>query len=126
VNVIATVTAPNVWGTLPSWLALLGMIGLGVILLRGGVGTAVEGLQATNRELQRQISELQQKVDGLTKENAELRGRTDVALAIEPVIRAVRTHEEQAAKRSVAMLDVLDLIATRLGKEPDDDRQAGL
>ena len=115
-------SASSVWGTLPGWLTLLGMAALGWILLRGGVGTAVEGLQATNRELQRQISELQRKVEGLTKENAELRGRTDVALAIAPVIQAVTTHEREAAKRAVAMLDVLDMIATRLGKEPDDDR----
>lgn len=108
------------YGTLPNWLALIGIAALALILVRGGVGTAVEGLQATNRELQRQITELRAKVESLTKENAELRGRTDIALAMRPVLDALTTHEREASKRSVAMLDVLDLIATRLGKEPEE------
>lgn len=115
---VALVSAVN-YGTLPGWLTLMGVCALAWILVRGGAGTAVEGLQATNRELQRQITELKDKVDTLTKENAELRGRTDVALAIEPVVSAVKNHEQQAAKRSEAMLDVLDMIATRLGRDED-------
>lgn len=107
------------WGTLSQIVLLVGVLALAWILFRGGVGTAVEGLQHTNQELQRQLTELKRKVDELTRENAELRGRTDIALAMQPVLDAMSHHERQAERRSAAMLDVLDLIATRLGKEPD-------
>lgn len=116
---VATLYAAN-WGTVPGWATLLALLGVGWIMVRGGTGTAVSGLQATNRELQRQISELKDDVKRLTAENAELRGRTDVALVIEPVVSAVKNHETHAAKRSEAMLDVLDMIATRLGKEHEE------
>jgi len=119
-------SAGAVWGTLPGWLTLVSLLAVAVILVRGGAGTAVEGLQATNRELQRQIHELQSKVADLTNENAELRGRTDVAVVVAPVIEAVRAHEVSAAKRSDRTLTVLDLIAQRLGKDAEHDRQAGL
>ena len=107
----------QVWGTLPGWLAVVGVVALGLILLRGGAGTAVEGLQATNRELQRQIHELRDKVDTLTAENAELRGRTDVTLALAPFMVWAESHEKHAERRSVAILDVLEMIAKELGKE---------
>lgn len=108
------------WGTVPGWATLVVLLIVGWIMLRGGAGQAVEGLQATNRELQRQITELQTQVTGLTNENAELRGRTDVAIVMKPVIEAVTSHERQAERRSAAMLSVLDLIATRLGKDDEE------
>lgn len=115
-----TLLGSQAWETLPVWVAVVAVVALAYTLIRGGSGTAVEGLQATNRELQRQITELKQDVSALTKENAELRGRTDVTLAIAPLISWSENHERNAAKRSEAMLDVLDMIATRLGKETEE------
>lgn len=107
------------WGTIPNWATLIALLAFGLMLIRGGAGQAVEGLQATNRELQRQISVLQEKVHELTKENAELRGRTDVAIALTPIIDWSTQHETRAQDRHDKTMVVLDLIAQRLGKEHD-------
>lgn len=105
----------------PNWiiviLLLVGLIAAAVVSLRGGTGTAVAGLQATNRELERQVHTLTEKVHQLEKENAELRGRTDVSAQIAPVLAALQDHETHASARSDAMLAVLNLIASRLGPE---------
>lgn len=116
-GVVAATSAP--WGTLPGWLTLVGVFVVAVILMRGGAGQAVEGLQATNRELQRQIHDLQSKVEGLTTENAELRGRTDVTIAIAPLIEWSVHHELRAQERHNGTLHVLELIASKFGKESD-------
>ena len=87
--------------------------------MRGGAGQAVEGLQATNRELQRQIHVLQEQVRELTKENAELRGRTDVTVAIAPLIEWSVSHETRAQERHDGTLKVLDLIASKFGRESE-------
>ena len=105
------------WGTVPGWLTLVSLLAVAFILVRGGAGQAVEGLQATNRELARQIHVLEEKVSALSKENAELRGRTDVTVAIAPLIEWSVNHETRAQQRHEGTLTVLELIAQRFGKE---------
>lgn len=107
----------NALGTLPGWLTLATLCAVGWLLVRGGSGTAVSGLQDTNRELVRQVHKLQ-------SENEELRGRvrvleakTDVAQAIVPVVEAMQGHETRAQQRHDGTLKVLDLIAEKLGPE---------
>lgn len=99
--------------------AVLAVLWLAWVYVRGGTGTALAGLQNANRELVRQVRDLQARVDSLEIENAELRGRTDVAGVIAPVIEAVQLHERSAARRSDAMLRVLGMIAGELGTEHD-------
>lgn len=110
-------------GNLPAWItagiAMVGLFAGAIIALRGGTGTAVAGLQATNRELERQVHTLTEKVNALEKENAELRGRTDVSTQIAPVLQALEAHERHAASRSEATLAVLNLIASRMGPDPE-------
>lgn len=105
----------------PNWivaiLLVVGLVAGGVVAMRGGGGTAVAGLQATNRELERQVHTLTEKVHQLEKENAELRGKTDVAAQVAPVLQAIKDHEVHAGARSESMLAVLNLIASRLGPE---------
>ena len=113
---LGVIAAANV-GTIPGWLTLVVLLAVAFILIRGGAGQAVEGLQATNRELQRQIHELQRQVETLSKENAELKGRTDVTVAIAPLIEWSVHHEARAQERHDGTLKVLDLIASRFGKE---------
>lgn len=100
-------------------IAVLGLAWVGWLYVRGGSSTALGGLQRANRELVRQVRELQSRVDALELENAELRARTDVAKAITPVVDAVQMHEERAARRSEALLTVLDMMAQKLGHETD-------
>lgn len=100
-------------------IAVIGLAWVGWLYVRGGSAAALGGLQRANRELVRQVRELQTRVDALEIENAQLRGRTDVAEAIAPVVDAVQMHEHRAARRSEALLTVLDMMAQRLGRETD-------
>lgn len=84
---------------------------------RHGGGTALEELERANRVLERRVNELEQENARQATELLTLRGRTDVALAIVPVLEALKLHEERASERSSRTLDVLDLIAARLGPE---------
>lgn len=87
---------------------------------RYGGGAALQELERANRVLERRVNELTVQNEQQAGELIALRARTDVALAIEPVLQALRTHETEAGKRSKATLTVLDLIAARLG--PDGER----
>ena len=115
--VVGGLVAAASWGTIPGWLTLVSLLAVGFMLIRGGAGQAVEGLQATNRELQRQIHVLQEQVRELTKENSELRGRTDITVALTPILEWSVNHEQRAQERHAGTLRVLDLIAAQFGKE---------
>lgn len=112
---------PGTLGTLPGWLTLLTLMVVGYLLVRGGTGTAVSGLQDTNRELVRQIG-------ALKDENTELRGRvraleakTDVSEALVPVVKALQDHEQRAAERHDGTLHILELVAERIGPEHESE-----
>jgi len=115
------IPAASVVGTVPSWILVA--LGLAVAwrLSRGGGGTAVSELSQANKVLERALSEYKEKtgaeIRDLRIENGELRGRTDVAIAISPVIDWTAHHERRAQERHEATLVVLDLIAKRLGPE---------
>ncbi len=115
--VLGVLVAAASWGTIPGWLTLVSLLAVGWMLIHGGAGQAVEGLQATNRELQRQIHVLQEQVRELTKENSELRGRTDITVALTPILEWPVNHEQRAQERHAGTLRVLDLIAAQFGKE---------
>jgi hypothetical protein len=86
---------------------------------RHGGGSALEELERANRILERRVGELEQENNRQAGELATLRSRTDVGLAIAPVLEALKLHEERAGERSSRTLDVLDLIARRLGPEAE-------
>lgn len=107
----------NYIGTVPGWATLATLIIVGFLLVRGGSGVAVSGLQDTNRELVRQVHELQ-------KENTDLRGRvraleakTNVAQAIVPIVEAMQSHEVRAQQRHEGTLLILDRIAEKMGPD---------
>lgn len=126
------------WGTLPGWLTLAALIGAAFWLpRRGQTGPAIESLEANLRVLERRCHELEQqgKTDAATI--AELRGRTDVTIALAPIVEWSGRHEERAQQRhdltvaafeksdaraevrQAGLLKVLDLIAYRLGADPN-------
>lgn len=104
-------------GTLPAWLTFLGVLAAAYVIWRGGGGTALTTLQTANRILERRVHELEKEQAALRTENAELRGRTDMALAIQPFMAWAESHETHAADRHERTLVVLDLIAARIGPE---------
>jgi hypothetical protein len=84
---------------------------------RYGGSSALEQLERANRILSARVTELEATNASQAGQIAKLEASRDVSLAIVPVLEALRTHEVEAAKRSKATLDVLDLIASRLGSE---------
>lgn len=114
------VLAATPWGTLPGWLTLAALVGAAFWLpRRGGGGPAIASLEANNRVLEKRVHELEQqgKIDAATI--AELRGRTDVTLALAPIVEWSTRHEDRAQQRHEGTLKVLDLIAARLGSDPN-------
>jgi predicted RNase H-like nuclease (RuvC/YqgF family) len=85
---------------------------------RFGGGAALEQLERANSVLTKTVHEQDQEIMRLKRRVAELEGKTDLTIALVPVLEALKTHETEAAKRSTATLNVLDQIAKRLGPEP--------
>lgn len=113
------VAADFLRGTLPTWILLAFAIFFAWRITRGGGGSAVQELSAANAVLTRRKDELGAEVRDLREENATLKARTDVALALVPVLDAMNAHEDRAAARHTAQLHVLDMIAHRLGPDPN-------
>jgi len=111
----------NAFGTLPGWLTLLTLVVVGYLLVRGGSGTAVTGLQDTNRELVRQIGALKDENTELRARVRALEAKTDVSEALVPVVKALKDHETRAAERHDGTLRILGLVAERLGPEPESE-----
>ena len=111
-------------GTLPGWLTVAAAVGAAAIFWRGGGGTALSTLQAANLVLERRVRELevQGKMDAATI--AELKGKTDVALAVQPFMKWAELHETRAAERHIGMMKaqeqtttILTMIGERLGTD---------
>lgn len=98
-------------GDVAGWAALALALIAAWRVTRGGAGSAVQELSEANRVLDARVHELGGEVRDLRIENAELRERTDYAAVM-------AAHEETALERHKALLNVLSLIAARLG--PDE------
>jgi hypothetical protein len=86
---------------------------------RYGGGAALEQLKRSNRVLAARVTELETQNREQARELTKLRLETNVASAIAPVLTALAHHEERAAERSVKTLDLLQLMADHLGREPE-------
>lgn len=113
----------GVLGTLPTWILVVLALAIAWRVSRGGGGAAVSELATANQVLEQRLQRAREELGGevrdLRVENAELRGRTDVTIAIAPVIEALSAHELRAQERHDGSLRVLDLIAQKLGPEPN-------
>lgn len=90
---------------------------------RGAGGTALATLEAANRVLERRVQELSTEVAALRADNAVLSAKTDFAMALSPIMAWAESHERNAEKRSEAMLNLMGLLADKLG--PDANGDAG-
>lgn len=119
-------------GTAAGWLTFAAVAALVLMLFRGGVPGAVGEMRAANEVLTKRLHNLNDEKRDLEKQVAVLQGRTDVAIALEPLARTIehhdermtewsREHDRRADERHAAILGVLELIAARLGKEPVAD-----
>lgn len=108
------------WATnLPGWFTLGVVAAAAWSFRRGGGGTAISALEAANRVLEGRVHTLEEQGREKDKEIALLKGRTDVSLAMQPLLEVMTKHDLHAAERHDKTLLVLDLIAQRLGSETD-------
>lgn len=102
-------------GTLPNWLILASMLAAAWYFRRGGGGAALDLLVTANNVLEKRVHELekQRQLDAATI--AELRGRTDITLALgpafQPLFEWTEHHETRAQARSDATIAVLQAVA---------------
>lgn len=98
-------------GTLPGWLTLLALLGFGRAIVRGGGGQAVEILQTANGVLAKRIDVQDALIQTQAAQIAVLQGKTDVTLALRPIVEEMKRHEEHAAQRSEAIVAALERVA---------------
>ncbi len=119
----------------------LGVLIAGLILfIKGGGGVALSHLKDANDVLTTTVQRQQAQLDEQDRELSELRGRTDVSLAIAsavgPILEWSTNHETRAQDRHETLINqkhqehervmaILALIADRLGPDPhkEGDRQ---
>ena len=120
------------WTNAPTWI----LVALAVLaawrITRGGGGAAVGELTRANEVLEKTLhrereakEKLGEEVRDLRVELGEMRGRTDFAAALAhaftPMVEWTQTHEQRANERHEAQLNILGLIAKRLGPEPNEE-----
>jgi hypothetical protein len=109
---------------LVGWLALIPLVAVGWVVWRGGGIAALSTLRTANEVLEKRNDSLEERVDELERLRAEdqstiaeLRGRTDVSIALMPLASELAGHEAAAERRNEKILTVLNLIANRLGPD---------
>jgi len=106
-------------GTLAQWLTVGAVVMAAYVLQRSGGGTAINSLETANRVLEKRVHDLEQKTheDELVIEH--LRASRDFNEALNPIVDMITKHEARAMERHDAILNVLGLIADRLGPDPN-------
>lgn len=111
-------------GSLPGWLTLAALVVLAWFLRGTAGGQALDILREQRDVLASRVTEQDQTITHLTKRVTELEAKTDVTLAIGPallpVVATLQDHEVNAERRTKATLDVLHMIAGRLGPEKEE------
>jgi hypothetical protein len=106
-------------GTVAGWATVGGLLLASWVFWRGGGGTAIASLETANRVLEKRVQDLENQSRRDNTTIAELRGRTDISIALKPILEWTVQHETRAQERHEKTLVVLDLIAQRLG--PDEN-----
>lgn len=109
--------ARQIYGTIPGWLTLFGVVSVAWYMKRGGAVTALDTLVTANRILEDRVKELEKLDRAKDKEIATLSARTDIALALSPITDQITRQEHRAEKRHEALLMVLERIAEHLGPD---------
>lgn len=103
-------------GTLPGWFTLALLVGAAYAFRRGGGGTAISELQTANQVLEKTVHRQGEEILDLRKQLAASEARTDIALALGPLLSAIEAHETNAAKRAEVMIGVIEAIGVTLGQ----------
>lgn len=105
--------APSWTGTIPTWLLLvLGLVAAWRVT-RGGGGSAVTELSKSNEVLTDALDRQRKVAEDQAKQIAALESKTDVVLAVSPLISA---HEKKSQERHEAAVHVLEAISDKLAR----------
>lgn len=111
-------------GTLAGWLTVTGVVIVAFLVWRGGGGTALTVLTVANDVLEKRIVELTATVSDQQRTIGELRARTDITIALQPLIEAVITHEGLAAERHTQTAGILTTVADRLATMNESNHES--
>lgn len=97
------------FGTLPGWLTLLALVaGIWKISQSGG-GAAVSELSEANKvladRLQSTRDEMGSEIRDLRVENAGLKAKTDITIALAPLVTDLKAHEERSQERATVLIE---------------------
>ena len=105
---------------LPVLVTLIAAVLGGGFLYRHGGGTALTELERANGILEKRIRTLERENSALHAQVSELQTKTDIAAALQPLSQVLINHDERSANSDRQMIVLLELIAQRLGPEPEE------
>jgi hypothetical protein len=114
--------AVNWFGTLPAWLTFLAVVAAGIALRGGQLGPAIGYLREANATLETENRELKKQLAESVALVATLKARTDLQPLQEAILEQTAGHERRAQGRFEKTIVLLDLIAQRLGRDPERER----
>lgn len=115
------------------WIGLAGLtltvflaIGLAFLLWKGQAGPALSYLREANEALVKKSEESDKRAEALETKlrlveeaNTLLEARTSFEPMVAAVVLQFESHETRAAERHLATLHILEMIARRLGPDPN-------
>lgn len=94
-------------GTVPAWLTFAGVVFVALIFRGSSPGAALEIEQRANKTLTDRVEKLEQEQKIDRDLIARLQAKTDVSVALEPLIEWCQTHERLASARADEILERL-------------------
>lgn len=98
-------------GSLPTWILVALAIIAGWRITKGGGGSAVSELSAANKILEDARQKNHAKIEEMAKQITALESKTDVVLAVSPLIA---DHERRAEERHQALVHTIEANTTVL------------
>lgn len=94
---------------------LVALVMLAWVVLRSGGASALSVLKVSNEVLADKVDELEKARTVNAARIATLEAKTDVSLALRPLVEAMNLHDGHAKQRADAQLAVLEAIAASVG-----------
>jgi hypothetical protein len=105
--------------TLAAWLPLVAALGAFAYFRSHGGGGALQELERANKVLEGRLGELGRENRNLAQVVGALEQRTNLEPIAAAVVEQFVAHEKRAQQRHEGQLVVLELIAERLGPDPN-------
>src|SRR3954454_625496 len=102
------------------WIIMaVGFVGVTLLNLKGRAGDALSYLRNANEILHNENLELKKERQILIAKTETLKAKTDVHVALMPLIQLMEKHEDESEKRFQNIMTMFALIAKTMGEEPN-------